>query len=191
MHFAELHTFLFVFVTYLHHTNSESVFINSVHDVVNSNPECHKNILIQTPLYHSFAPKNPCTIKRLSRDLMENSRNKKPFSVLRIRGINCFYSVLLQTHKLPRPFKISTSPNSTFGSIPYYLIEAYFFTDYTGKFDFQFRTRKVMYFMIFTRIQTEDLPNVEKFLKSKHLTWQIGFVLFPIQILSRLQTSLK
>jgi len=79
--------------------SSESVFIKSLHDVVNFNSECHILLFIKEHFPYNIQIKNPSTIKTLNHYIKYKSRYQKrvdPFvSVTTIKGMNCIYAILV------------------------------------------------------------------------------------------------
>jgi len=84
----------------------DSVFIYSVHEAVNCNPECHFHILLQNVFAHLLQLKNPSTFRKLTENGTENQvrllQNNSSISVMNVRGINCVYLILFQVSKTER-----------------------------------------------------------------------------------------
>jgi len=187
----------FIFMIFLKSCFQESAFINSVHDVVNYNSECHIHILLQAPFYFPIYIKNPLTIRLLSKVRSENVnsllQDNSTLSIVNVRGIHCIYFVLLQPHKktsgivssrqsLDRSDAENYTPVSNFGSIPFFNIFSRFFgiKDRLNEFDgFLSMTGKISQVIIFTRLNNTDLPGLAKILhQTNHeVSRKVGFVL--------------
>jgi len=167
----------------------ESIFINSVHDVVNYNSECHIHLLLQAPFYFTIVLKNPLTIRLLDESKIQNEdsllQDNSTISIENVRGINCIYFIFLQPYKQTNLTAGLQNLDTNYYkpvSIPLFNIAGMFFgikDRLDGSDIFVSITEKISHMIIFTRLISIELPPfVYLFLETKtHVSNKIGFVL--------------
>jgi len=90
---------LFVFSSLIKCTFTESTFLNSLHEVINFNSDCHITLLLHQTFAHDIEIQSPVSIRSYTSFRDETSRlpvkSNPPISVTRIRGIYCIYAIIV------------------------------------------------------------------------------------------------
>jgi len=163
-------------LTLVKRSSQESTFLNSVHEAINYNSECHIHIVLQEPFYYPLHIKNPSTIRLLTTSVSDNHKSlyskNSSISVLHVRGIKCIYLIAIQTRKV-------SIVDVRFEFFPLYAIHQQFLNH--KSVDLKFDINKMTYTVIFLTITSSDLL---QFLKeftwfSLHVRfyWKNGYVL--------------